>query len=47
MSDPGDIATRTVITASAAATHPEGTVLDENGHPVTDEAGRPVTEEQE
>lgn len=25
------------ITATAVATHPEGTVLDENGHPVPPE----------
>lgn len=36
---------KTVITASAVATHPDGVVLDEDGSPVLDEDGDPVLEE--
>ncbi len=30
------------VTATAAAVHPPGVVLDEHGHPVLDEQGEPV-----
>jgi hypothetical protein len=33
---------KTVITASAVATHPDGVVLGEDGSPVLDEHGDPV-----
>lgn len=37
---------RTVITASAVATHPDGVVLDQDGVPVLDGRGEPVEVER-
>lgn len=35
-----------VAVVTAHATHPEDTVLDENGHPVLDENGNPVAPQE-
>lgn len=35
-----------VAIATAYATHPENTVLDENGHPALDENGNPVAPQE-
>lgn len=35
------------VTATAAALHPPGVLLDEHGHPVLDEHGEPVMAAQQ
>lgn len=42
--DDGVSYAETYAIATAVATHPEGTVLDDNGDPVLDDDGNAVTE---